>query len=196
MTLWAGRVGTPLAPEVWAFLRANDAELLLTHSKLSAPAHPLQFAPNTTGAVAMPLSGEPLNGRLAHRFFDSLKVSAKIAETGKATPLKHVARPADARHTGEPTFSSEPTRIRMTGCRSRRCTLDAPCLRRIRQPRRGASNSPIGSLGGQGMTRVATRRSDAAREIGKARGCLTRRWRRPIVNRGSRWLARTPPQRV
>ena len=28
MTLWAGRVGTPLAPEVWAFLRANDAELL------------------------------------------------------------------------------------------------------------------------------------------------------------------------
>ena len=28
MTLWAGRVGTALAPEVWAFLRANDAELL------------------------------------------------------------------------------------------------------------------------------------------------------------------------
>jgi argininosuccinate lyase len=28
MTLWAGRVGTPLAPEVWDFLRANDAELL------------------------------------------------------------------------------------------------------------------------------------------------------------------------
>src|SRR6185503_15885563 len=28
MTLWAGRVGTELAPEVWAFLRANDAELL------------------------------------------------------------------------------------------------------------------------------------------------------------------------
>ena len=28
MTLWAGRVGTALAPEVWEFLRANDAELL------------------------------------------------------------------------------------------------------------------------------------------------------------------------
>ena len=28
MTLWAGRVGVPLAPEVWAFLRANDSELL------------------------------------------------------------------------------------------------------------------------------------------------------------------------
>ena len=28
MTLWSGRVGTELAPEVWAFLRANDAELL------------------------------------------------------------------------------------------------------------------------------------------------------------------------
>ena len=28
MTLWAGRVGTALAPEVWAFLRAQDAELL------------------------------------------------------------------------------------------------------------------------------------------------------------------------
>jgi argininosuccinate lyase len=28
MTLWAGRVGTPLAPEVWEFLRADDAELL------------------------------------------------------------------------------------------------------------------------------------------------------------------------
>src|SRR3979490_1133675 len=28
MTLWAGRVGTELSPEVWAFLRANDAELL------------------------------------------------------------------------------------------------------------------------------------------------------------------------
>jgi argininosuccinate lyase len=28
VTLWAGRVGTELAPEVWAFLRANDAELL------------------------------------------------------------------------------------------------------------------------------------------------------------------------
>jgi argininosuccinate lyase len=28
MTLWAGRVGADLAPEVWAFLRANDAELL------------------------------------------------------------------------------------------------------------------------------------------------------------------------
>jgi argininosuccinate lyase len=28
VTLWAGRVGVPLAPEVWAFLRANDAELL------------------------------------------------------------------------------------------------------------------------------------------------------------------------
>jgi argininosuccinate lyase len=28
MTLWAGRVGTELAPEVWAFLRAHDAELL------------------------------------------------------------------------------------------------------------------------------------------------------------------------
>jgi argininosuccinate lyase len=27
-TLWAGRVGAALAPEVWAFLRANDAELL------------------------------------------------------------------------------------------------------------------------------------------------------------------------
>jgi argininosuccinate lyase len=28
MTLWAGRVGTGLAPEVWAFLRARDDELL------------------------------------------------------------------------------------------------------------------------------------------------------------------------
>jgi argininosuccinate lyase len=28
MTLWAGRVGTELAPEVWTFLRANDAGLL------------------------------------------------------------------------------------------------------------------------------------------------------------------------
>jgi argininosuccinate lyase len=27
-TLWGGRVGSALAPEVWAFLRANDAELL------------------------------------------------------------------------------------------------------------------------------------------------------------------------
>ncbi len=28
MTLWSGRVATELAPEVWAFLRADDAELL------------------------------------------------------------------------------------------------------------------------------------------------------------------------
>ena len=28
MTLWAGRVGTSLAPEVWSFLRAQDDELL------------------------------------------------------------------------------------------------------------------------------------------------------------------------
>ena len=28
MTLWSGRVGTQLAPEVWEFLRAEDAELL------------------------------------------------------------------------------------------------------------------------------------------------------------------------
>jgi argininosuccinate lyase len=28
MTLWSGRVGTDLAPEVWEFLKANDAELL------------------------------------------------------------------------------------------------------------------------------------------------------------------------
>ena len=28
MTLWAGRVGTALAPEVWSFLRAQDDELL------------------------------------------------------------------------------------------------------------------------------------------------------------------------
>jgi argininosuccinate lyase len=28
VTLWAGRVGTALAPEAWAFLRADDAELL------------------------------------------------------------------------------------------------------------------------------------------------------------------------
>jgi argininosuccinate lyase len=28
VTLWAGRVDTPLAPEVWAFLRADDSELL------------------------------------------------------------------------------------------------------------------------------------------------------------------------
>ncbi len=28
LTLWAGRVTTGLAPEVWAFLRADDAELL------------------------------------------------------------------------------------------------------------------------------------------------------------------------
>ena len=28
MTLWAGRVGTELAPEVWAFLRSQDDELL------------------------------------------------------------------------------------------------------------------------------------------------------------------------
>jgi argininosuccinate lyase len=28
VTLWAGRVGTPLAPEVWQFLRAQDDELL------------------------------------------------------------------------------------------------------------------------------------------------------------------------
>ena len=28
MTLWAGRVSVPLAPEVWAFLKAEDAELL------------------------------------------------------------------------------------------------------------------------------------------------------------------------
>jgi hypothetical protein len=26
--LWAGRVGGELAPEVWAFLHADDAELL------------------------------------------------------------------------------------------------------------------------------------------------------------------------
>ncbi|MCW2975738.1 MAG: hypothetical protein JWM06_1019, partial [Actinomycetia bacterium] len=28
MTLWSGRVGTELAPEVWEFLKADDAELL------------------------------------------------------------------------------------------------------------------------------------------------------------------------
>jgi argininosuccinate lyase len=28
VTLWSGRVGTPLAPEVWDFLKADDAELL------------------------------------------------------------------------------------------------------------------------------------------------------------------------
>ena len=28
MTLWSGRVGTELVPEVWEFLKANDAELL------------------------------------------------------------------------------------------------------------------------------------------------------------------------
>ena len=28
MTLWSGRVETELAPEVWSFLRADDAELL------------------------------------------------------------------------------------------------------------------------------------------------------------------------
>src|SRR5215813_15216159 len=28
MTLWAGRVGTGLAPEVWAFLLADDSKLL------------------------------------------------------------------------------------------------------------------------------------------------------------------------
>ena len=28
MTLWSGRVGGRLAPEVWEFLRAEDAELL------------------------------------------------------------------------------------------------------------------------------------------------------------------------
>ena len=28
MTLWSGRVGTELAPEVWDFLKANDADLL------------------------------------------------------------------------------------------------------------------------------------------------------------------------
>ena len=28
MTLWSGRVGSELAPEVWAFLRSDDAELL------------------------------------------------------------------------------------------------------------------------------------------------------------------------
>ena len=28
MTLWAGRVGAELAPEVWEFLQADDAELL------------------------------------------------------------------------------------------------------------------------------------------------------------------------
>ena len=28
MTLWSGRVGTELAPEVWEFLKSNDAELL------------------------------------------------------------------------------------------------------------------------------------------------------------------------
>ena len=28
MTLWSGRTGEGLAPEVWAFLKAEDAELL------------------------------------------------------------------------------------------------------------------------------------------------------------------------
>ena len=28
MTLWSGRVGAELAPEVWDFLKADDAELL------------------------------------------------------------------------------------------------------------------------------------------------------------------------
>ena len=28
MTLWSGRVGSGLAPEVWAFLKADDADLL------------------------------------------------------------------------------------------------------------------------------------------------------------------------
>jgi argininosuccinate lyase len=28
VTLWSGRVGTGLAPEVWSFLRADDWELL------------------------------------------------------------------------------------------------------------------------------------------------------------------------
>jgi len=28
MTLWSGRVGSELAPEVWAFLKSDDAELL------------------------------------------------------------------------------------------------------------------------------------------------------------------------
>ena len=28
MTLWSGRVGAGLAPEVWSFLKADDSELL------------------------------------------------------------------------------------------------------------------------------------------------------------------------
>ena len=28
VTLWAGRVATELSPEAWAFLRADDSELL------------------------------------------------------------------------------------------------------------------------------------------------------------------------
>ena len=36
MTLWAGRVGTALAPEVWEFLRADDAELLAYDCRASA----------------------------------------------------------------------------------------------------------------------------------------------------------------
>jgi argininosuccinate lyase len=36
LTLWAGRVGTELAPEVWDFLRADDAELLPYDCKATA----------------------------------------------------------------------------------------------------------------------------------------------------------------
>ncbi len=36
MTLWAGRVGAGLAPEVWEFLRADDAELLPYDCRASA----------------------------------------------------------------------------------------------------------------------------------------------------------------
>ena len=36
MTLWSGRVGKELAPEVWEFLKAQDAELLPYDCKATA----------------------------------------------------------------------------------------------------------------------------------------------------------------
>src|SRR5207247_2405159 len=45
VTLWAGRVGTELAPEVWEFLKADDAELLPYDCRATlVHAHRLQAA--------------------------------------------------------------------------------------------------------------------------------------------------------
>ena len=210
MTLWGGRVGGGLAPEVWEFLRAEDAELLpydceaTLRPRAAARTRPGCSPPTELAEVEAACGGSP-SGTRSDEDEDVHSAIERLLGAGRAQdPRRPVAeRPGRGR-----VPALRPRRVRRGGRgdrrarargarpaprprRRRRCPATRTCSARSRSRSattcsRGSRCSSATARGSRFARAARRRRRRSARARSRARRCRSRRRPAACATRSTR----------